>query len=271
MTNLWSDVREVYGSAWAFAFACPLLFLVPVLAEFAQHVVEIDLGLYDSLAGAKAAESHPARMAWGFAKTLAITLPTYWFYRYVVSGQDAAYARRLDGRALALWGAIYLVMSVALGWLGIFGLDLGGLLGLEGSALTIVRIALAVGQIAVGIYLVAWFVAWSQGNAAIGPVRSLRIMRGFFWRTAGLMVCAILPLMVLHYAGLFAIGRPQWAVWTIMLLDSFVVGFLALTIAGANAVAAQRAASVRGISLLSGREAPERGSATVAGAQPTGC
>lgn len=250
MKSLWSDVREVYGSAWAFALTCPILFLIPVIAEFAQHVVEVNLGLYDSVAGAKAAENDPARMAWGFAKTLAITLPTYWFYRYVVSGRDAAYARRLDPRSVILWGVIFLVMAVGFGGLSMFGPDLGSLLGLEGKAAMAVKGALTAFEMVIGIYFTAWYVAWSQGNSAIGPLRSARIMGGFFWRTVALLIAGIVPLMALHYAGLVAIGQPRALVWVMMLFDSFVVGFLALTMAGANAVAAMRAAGAKGVSLM---------------------
>ncbi|HEV2596974.1 hypothetical protein [Sphingopyxis sp.] len=70
-----TDIASIYRGAWAFAFACPLLFLIPVLVEFAQHVVEWRAGMYDGIAGAKAAEADPLRLQFGFAKTLAILLP----------------------------------------------------------------------------------------------------------------------------------------------------------------------------------------------------
>jgi len=250
MTNLWRDVRDIYGSAWAFALACPVLFLVPVLFEFAQHVVEIRTGLYVSVNGAQAAEFDPARMILGFWKTVAISLPTYWFYRYLVGGRDASYARTLEPRALLLWVAIFIPLVVGTSWLSLFGPPLGSVLGLEGQAVTAAKIVLGIAQVVIGIYFTAWFVAWSQGNAAIGPRVSFRIMKGFFWRTVALFVAGTLPLMALHYAGLFAIGRPEWVVWAIMVFDSFVVGFLALTMVGANAIAAMRAAEAKGVSLL---------------------
>lgn len=255
MKTLWSDIRDIYGSAWAFAFACPLLFMIPVVFEFAQHVVEINSGLYLSRAAASAAADDPARMAWGFVKTLALGLPTYWFYRYVISGRNAAYARRLDRRALLLWGSIFLVMAVGLGWLGLFGPDIGKLLGLQGGAAMSAKAILATVEQIISIYFTAWFVAWSQGNAAIGPARSFQIMNGFFWRTVALMAAGIIPLMALHYAGLFTIGRPEPVVWAAMAFDSLVVGFLALTMHGASAVAARCAAAAKGVSLLQSRGA----------------
>lgn len=76
-----TDIQAIYRHAWAFARLCPLLFLVPVLAELAQHVVEWQAGMYDGIAGAKAAEADTLRMQFGFAKTLALLLPGYWFMR----------------------------------------------------------------------------------------------------------------------------------------------------------------------------------------------
>lgn len=255
MTNLWRDVRDIYGSAWAFALACPLLFLIPVVVEFAQHIVEIRIGLYDSIEGAKAAEHHGSRTIFGFWKTLAISLPTYWLYRYVVSGRDAAYARTLEPRAVMLWLAIFLPVVVGMNGLSLFGPSLPGLFGLEGRAATTLKVASGLLQTAIGICLTAWFVAWSQGNAAIGPRESFRIMRGFFWRTVALVLAGTIPLMVLHYGSLVAIGQPEALVWAIMAFDSVVVGFLALTMFGANAVAAKRAAEANGVSLM-GSPAP---------------
>ncbi len=250
MKILWNDIKDIYGSAWAFALVCPILFMIPVLFEFAQHVIEINAGMYSSKEGALAAADDPARMTWGFIKTIAISLPTYWFYRFVVGERNASYARHMDARAIILWGSVFLVLVVGLSWLSLFGPPLGQVLGLEGRAESMAKITLAVAQTFVGIYLTVWLVALSQGNAAVGPIQSARIMQGYFWHTVGLMIAGILPLMALHYAGLFAIGRSEPIVWLMMTFDSVVVGFLALTMLGANAVAARRAAAAKGVSLL---------------------
>ncbi|GAA4022120.1 hypothetical protein GCM10022280_23430 [Sphingomonas swuensis] len=250
MKSLWRDVRDIYGSAWAFALACPLLFLVPVLFEFAQHVIEVRIGLYQSADMARALENDGARMMAGYWKTLAISLPSYWMYRYVASGRDAAFARRPDGRALLLWAALFVPLVALMQWLALFGPPLGSVIGLNGSAESWAKGLLTLFQTVVGIYLTAWLVAWSLGNAAIGPLRSVAIMNGSFWRTVALIIAGVVPLMALHYGGLFAIGRPEPLVWAIMVFDAIVVGFLSLTIFGANAIAAMRAAERKGVSLM---------------------
>lgn len=264
MTNLWRDIRDIYGSTWAFAFACPLLFLIPVLFEFAQHVVEIQSGLYRSIEAARLAENDPSRMLFGYWKTIAISLPSYWMYRYVVSGRDAAYARRFEPTAVLLWGLLFVPLVMGLQWLALFGPPLGQVIGLDGRAESIAKWISTLVQTVAGIYLTAWLVAWSQGNAAVGPLASIRIMSDSFWRTVALIIAGVVPLMALHYAGLFAIGRPEPLVWALMVFDSLVVGFLALTMFAANAVAARAAAKRKGVDLMRSSSLEPIGAAAVA-------
>ena len=71
--TFWSAFKQTYGGGTAFLIACPLLALVPIAFEFLQHVVEVRIGMYDSLAGAKTVEHHPARMGFGMVKVAALT------------------------------------------------------------------------------------------------------------------------------------------------------------------------------------------------------
>ena len=241
-----SDIATVYRSAWAFAFACPLLFLVPVLVELAQHIVEWQAGMYDGIAGAKAAEADPLRLQFGFAKTLALLLPGYWFTRYILFGFDARRAARIEWPAIGLWLILFALNGLQQWWT-LFGPSLTGLMGLSGTTAQWTGYALVLFSSIAGIYFMAWTVAWALGNAAIGPIRSVRIMAGSFWRTILLLLAGVLPLMIAHYALSFgAIFAPAILDWPLLLLDALVVGLLALTMAGSNAIAARHAAAVKG-------------------------
>jgi hypothetical protein len=52
--TFWKGLRTSYGGSLAFLAACPLLALVPVVFELLQHVAEVHIGMYDSIAAAKA-------------------------------------------------------------------------------------------------------------------------------------------------------------------------------------------------------------------------
>lgn len=247
---MWLDIKRIYRDSGAFARALPFLFLIPVLIEFAQHVVEIDIGMYDSRAAARGVSADNSRLALGYAKALALTLPGYWFIRYMAWDRNATKARAIERPAVLLFAAQFALLA-AVQWFGLFGPPIGALFGLEGTAATVAMAAAVVIQTVIGIYLTAWFVAWPLGNAAIGPVRSFGVMAGSFWRTIGYVIAGIVPLMALHYAlGLGAIGLPRGIVWGMMAVDAVVVGLLALTMAGANYMAARRAGERKGIALL---------------------
>lgn len=244
-----TDIASIYRSAWAFAFACPLLFLIPVLVEFAQHIVEWQGGMYDGIAGAKAAEADPLRLQFGFVKTLALLLPGYWFTRYILLGGNIARAVRIEWPAIGLWLILFALHALQQWW-SLFGPSLTGLMGLTGTTGQWTGYALLLLEGIAGIYFTAWTVAWTMGNAAIGPIRSARIMSGHFWRTVLLTLAGVLPLMIVHYALSFgAIFVPPILDWPLLLIDSVVVGMLALTMAGSGAIAARHAAVAKGVNL----------------------
>lgn len=250
MNALIQDTKAIYRNAAAFALAFPLLFLIPVLVEMAQHIVELQAGMYVSEAGAKVAETDPLRLQFGFAKTLALLLPGYWFVRFIAL-PDRSRAARIEWPAFGLWLVIFAFAAVQMWW-GLFGPGLVEATGLQGQPATIAQGALEVLSIALAIYLTAWTVAWPLGNKVIGPLRSFAIMQGSFWHALGLMITSMLPLMALHYglAIVAVIALPTGLDWAAMVADAFVVGLLALTLTGSSAYAALHAAKRRGVDLL---------------------
>ena len=251
---MWTDVKAIYRSAWAFMLACPLLFLVPVAVEMAQHLAEIHTGMYDSMASARAVANSPLRMGFAVAKIIGVLLPGYWFVRYLAHGNDPKAARTIQPRGLALWGLIF-ALNMAISLYSLFGPALGPTLGLSGKAGTYFGTALSAAWTVFGVYLVAWTVAWTLGNVAIGPLRSIRIMHGFFWRTVVYMLAGVMPLIVVHYAlGYGAMGRPEWLMWPMMIVDAWVVGLLALTMTAPAWYGASRAAEAKGVALMPTKE-----------------
>lgn len=245
---MWRDITDFYRASWRFALALPLLFLIPPLFEFAQHVAEIHIGMYDSFASAKAVANDQLRMGLGFAKTIALTLPGYWFVRFMAWGPRGAAKPEMP--AVALWLVLFAIQVALQGW-ALFGPSLGGLVGLTGKSAMILGVIVSLTGGIVGIYFTAWIIAWPLGNAACGPIVSARVMTGSFWRTVVLVLAGVLPLMAVHYAlGIGAIGRPAWLYWPMLAVDAIVVGFLAVTMAGCNFVAARHAAARRNYPLI---------------------
>lgn len=221
-------IAFVYRQSWVFLIACPLIALIPILAELAQHVVEMQAGMYDGLAAAEAAEADPDRMAFGFVKTLALGLVGYWATRFYASRGDAAYARRIERRAAALFAVVFALQAL-LSALGLF---------------------VFTGVVAAGFFvfsliftpLLARFAAAAPLGAWISPFASIRQMAPQLPWAIAFNIVAILPLMAVHYAlGIGAIFVPGEAVkWAMLIVDSLVVGWLATAMAAITWVIAVR-------------------------------
>ncbi len=243
------DIKQLYADCLAFALALPILFSIPAVLEFGQHVVEIDLGLFSQGFRATAALDQ-RRLSLGFAKILAMLLPSYWFIRFMASGRDAAWAKKVERPAVTLFGIQFAILAMVQ-WLSLFGPPPGLVLDLPFAWWEYASLALGVLAAVLGIYLSAWRVAWPLGNTAIGPLPSIAIMAGSFWRAVVYMIAGFLPLAALHQAlNILPVGAPAWVVWLAMVLDSLVVGFLALASTGAIFLAARHAAERRNLALI---------------------
>lgn len=247
---MWQDIREVYTNAWRAVFLLPLVFLIPALVEFTQHLVELTAGLYESRAAAKVAGDDPLRMMFGFAKALSITFPGYWLVR-LMAFEDRTQAARIEFPAFGLWLALFALSAIETA-LSMFGPSPGAVLGLNETLAKIVGPTFNGAWSILGIYLTAWTIAWPLGNRAIGPIRSVKLMAGSFWQTVVYALLCGLPLMAVHYGlGYFAIlFAPAWLDWPLLVLDSLVVAWLACTMAGGGFVAARHATQRRSVPLL---------------------
>jgi len=218
----------IHRQSWTFLLACPLIALIPIVAEFVQHVVEMRAGMYAGPEGARAAEMDPGRMAFGFVKTLAICLIAYPATRFYASGGNAAIARRLDPRAVRLFAVVFALQTL-LSALGLFAF--GGAIAVGFFVFTLVFMP-----------LLSRFVAAAPLGAWIGPPASIRQMAPQLPWAIAFNVIAILPLMALHYAlGIGAVFAPgDAAKWALLVLDSLVVGWLAAALVAVTWVMAVR-------------------------------
>lgn len=231
--------KSVFGGGVAFVAVCPLLALFPVVFELAQHVIEVRIGMYDSVAAAKAVEHAPVRMAFGLLKVAALVVPTYWVVRFIAFG-DRNRALRLEAPAVRLFAGVF-AFQIALAIVQLFGLPRTGT----------VQFAAFIGGMVVGITLSGWGVAAALGNGAVGPRASVALMwRQIPW-TIAFSLATILPLMVPHYAlAAIAIIGPRPLMWPVLVIDSLLVGALSVVMIATNYVAVARAAAKAGVSLV---------------------
>lgn len=244
------EIREAYRRSAGFVRAAPWVVLAIVTVELAQHAAEISLGMYDSMAQAKAMEFAPLRMAIGHGKVIALALLGYVVARFMGFSDDAVVATRLEPRAVRLFGG---VLAFGALWvvIGLDGRPLLMALGIDG------RIAgMAVGVVSVAgfvlqVMLAPWKIAAPLGNSAIGFFRSIALSwRHLLWGLVFVLVTA-LPAMALHY-GLFlgAIGLGRPLAWLLASVDALVVGYLGVLLIAVEFILARRVAAANGLSLL---------------------
>ena len=237
--TFWQAFKATYSGSVAFLLACPLLALVPIVFELIQHAVEVHIGMYDSIASAKAVEHHPLRMGFGMLKVAALTLPFYWVVRFLPQ-RDARFARMPDRAAIRLF-AVYFAFNIALAAIQLFGLPQSG---------AVLAVSFVVGTI-IGNVLLAWGVAASLGNPAIGPRGSIAIMARHVPWTFAFTLVVLLPLMIPHY-GFAALGLvgPRMLLWPGLIVDSLLVGWLTAVMAAGGYYAAVRATTKAGVDLM---------------------
>ena len=230
-----------YRDSVRFLRAFPLLALVPAALELLQHVVEVRLGMYASLAAFKSAGHDTLRLAFGFLKELAMVILGYWIVRFVASG-SVAYAKKADRPAMRLFG--WFVAFVAIDTaIELFALPSTGVLA----------VVAFVGSQTIGCLIAAWSIAAPLGNGDVGLRASIVIMvRQLPWTYVFTLV-TILPLMVPHYLfAVLAILAPKISLWPTLLVDALLVSWITAVAAIADFYAARRATDLVGVTLVPG-------------------
>ena len=206
-----------YRESWAFLIACPLLAAIPMLAEFAQHVGEMHIGMYDGIDSAAAAEDDPLRMGLGVVKTLAMSVSIFWMIRFYHGGRDVQAAHSFPARPVKLFSVV-VALQLLLTLLSLFVFTPDDPVG--------------IGFLVFGFILgplLARFTAAAPLGIWISPLRSIRQLLPRIIFAVGFSVIAMLPVMILHYA--LNIGavlvQPEALKWAMHVVDSLVVGWLA--------------------------------------------
>ncbi len=219
---------RVAGGLFATALA---LWIGVALIELLQHAVEWRLGMFTPGDGIQAGTESRIRAGFGLTKVAAVMVCTYLVPRYLYQDRDWQRVGRLDRTFLrgvaVLAGVAVLDFAIPAAFARtvelVFAMDPGvAVMWGEwlGVVLTIPLMALS-----------PWGIGLIAGDHAMTLRRSVRAMhRRWIWATLLMAACGIPPL-VLHIAlNDMAVGASPLALGTILLLDSVLVGFMALLV-----------------------------------------
>jgi hypothetical protein len=208
----------LYPTGVSMLWLAPVVLAIVVIPEFVQHVVEIRIGMFESLEGARALQNDPTRWAFGFVKIAGLILTFLAAARFW-------WVRRHGGR---WWSLRDLAWSrLALGALIVFGVGslpelLSGMLD-ETSMKILATFWMLLTLPGLFILLAGLF-----GDRATPIAAMWRHAWPWLLLTALLLILAFAPASWLHGMNhRWAMGASPTVLWALMIWDSVLVGLLA--------------------------------------------
>ena len=227
--GLGGAIVSSYRVACGLFATASLLWIGVALLELLQHAVEWHLGMFAVGDGIEAGTESRIRMGFGLAKGAAVMACTYLVPRYLYQDRDWKRVGGLDRTflrgAAVVAGIMALGIAIPAALTGtanlVFVMDPGvAAMWRQGLGLVLAIPFMA---------LSPWGIGLIAGDHAMTLRRSVRAMhRRWIWATLLILACAI-PTLVPHIAlNEMAVGTSPLALGTILLLDSVLVGFIAL-------------------------------------------
>lgn len=212
-------IAHWFGAAWQIIWRAPWLLLPIFLSEGAQHVAEIQLGMFDGRAEFNALADNATRMAFGNAKTAGLILSLLLVIRAVALG-SAARAMRPDGRALVIFATL-LTLTFVLDFA--FQSDTARAIAPD-AALRAANILLQL------ILLVPMLAALFEDSGAAVRKAGWSLIPAMLVAVC-LAALAFAPMQWLHSANhIAALGAPLPIVWALMAFDTIWVALLTLMV-----------------------------------------
>ena len=209
---------ELYPRGLKLFWLAPAVLALVVVPEFAQHVVEIRLGMFESEEAFRALSNDPTRWAFGYAKIAGLVLAIlasarFWWARE--AGHRWYDVRRIAwGRLILgflLFGLVPVAPELAGRWIG-------------EQAVFWVSIALSLALLPMLFLMIAGLF----GDRATRLSSMWRSAWPWLVLTAVLAVSGFVPAAWLHQLNhRWAFGMEPALVWALMGLDSLLVGLLA--------------------------------------------
>ena len=200
--------------------ALPLLFTAIILWEFAQHIVEVRIGMFESEEAMKAVSNDPTRMAFGWVKMILIYVGAFFVIRHLAGTRD--------GRSLQpIPAAFTRYLPYMIYMLGCFALVFYARGFIPESDVMAFRTTISLSQVFVEPFLMVWVVAAATDGAVRSPLASARRMGWLYLFALPLFFFARLPINLAHQQlNQLAMGESGAMLWGLLALDSVVVGLI---------------------------------------------
>ncbi|WP_120716367.1 hypothetical protein [Tsuneonella amylolytica] len=209
--RIWETLRDGVRLWWL----APLIPLISAVPEFAQHVAEVNLGMFASKEAFRELANDPARWSYGYFKIAGLVLAMFAAARFWAVGKRWWDPRTIAWRPFLIGLALNVLVTVAL-------LPLEGTF--DGVAFQIVTVVLTVATLPLFVLMFGGLFGDREATLArayrSGWSRAIMIGILFFGVMLGLQ-----PLHQFNHT--LAIGESAVIVWGLMIWDSILVGTMA--------------------------------------------
>lgn len=218
LQRLLSVPRDAFRLWWL----APVIPLIAVIPEFVQHVVEIQIGMFESQEAAKALSDDPTRWAFGYAKLAGYLIAILAAARFWAAREQGLPWYSPKGIAWKVFGIGLLLNALLTLAIAVTEEPLKAAIG--GTAFDLVSLVLNLVTLPLLVLLVAGLIG--------DRTATIRSVYRTGWAAAVRIVLfsavVLIPLMGLHSLNhTLAFGAHPALVWALMVFDSLVVGLLA--------------------------------------------
>lgn len=211
-----NGLRVTFLGGLSLFWLAPLIPAIVIVPEFVQHVVEIRLGMFESVDAFNALANDPTRWAFGYVKIAGVLLCTLAAARFI----GGAGERWWDLRTIA-WKQFLIALALNV---GVFAIDYAIRQGMSGAAPAWLEVAFQIATLPLMIYLVGPL--WGDRSMTLRHAYTVGWIAALF--AAALSLIAFVPLQWLHgYNHRLAMGQSEAIVWALMVWDSLLVGLMA--------------------------------------------
>jgi len=202
----------------------PLLFALLIGWEFAQHVVEVQTGFYESKEAQRAAAEDPLRMAFGWVKMILVYVGGFFVIRWLWRrGGDG-----VGGGAVAPVGRAFVrYLPYVLYMLAVFVVVFYAPRLVAKDLVFPLRATAGLGQVFIEPLLMAWIVAAATDGSVKSPVGSAKLMGWLYFWALVIFFIGRLPVNAAHQLlSQYALGKTDAVLWGVLALDAAVVGLI---------------------------------------------
>ena len=218
--RFFADLAGSYLDSLHALKALPWLFAAIIAWEFAQHVVEVRIGMFANEEAARAVSQDGTRMVFGWLKMLSIYIGAFFVVRHFAGNRDGRplAPTATAARRFAPYVVYSLFMFAAIFYAHNF---------VSEDRVDTLRTIVGLSQVLIEPLMMAWVVAAASDNRISGPLASARQTGWLYLLALPFYLLTRVPVSLLHQElNQRAIGTQGTELWSILVVDSVVVGVI---------------------------------------------